>query len=71
MGKKLSEWPGSPMKRFGGNSKKILRRAKHQKLIELVQKSDQLLQDLLNGDNEAAAKAIQDVHDTMIRRIRK
>ena len=50
---------------------KILRRAKHQKLIELVQKSDQLLQDLLNGDNEAAAKAIQDVHDTMIRRIRK
>ena len=42
----------------------ILRRAKHKKLIELVRKSDRLLQDIINGRNEEAAEAIQDVHDS-------
>ena len=43
---------------------KILRKAKHKSLIELVQKSDQLLIDTLSGNSDAVAKAIADVHDS-------
>ncbi|MBQ9252008.1 MAG: AAA family ATPase [Clostridia bacterium] len=42
----------------------ILRRSKHQTLIELVKRSDQLLRDTLAGNSEAVAKAIADVHDS-------
>lgn len=43
---------------------KILRKAKHKSLIELVKKSDQLLKDTLEGKSDAVAKAIADVHDS-------
>ena len=43
---------------------KILRKAKHKSLIELVKKSDQLLKDTLEGKRDAVAKAIADVHDS-------
>lgn len=43
---------------------KILRRANHKTLMELVRKSDQLLQDTLAENSEAVAKAIQEVHET-------
>ena len=43
---------------------KILRKAKHKSLIELVKKSDQLLKDTLEGNNDAVVKAIADVHDS-------
>ena len=43
---------------------KILRKAKHRSLIELVRKSDQLLKDTLEGKSDAVAKAIADVHDS-------
>lgn len=43
---------------------KILRKAKHKSLIELVRKSDQLLKDTLKGKNDAVAKAIAGVHDS-------
>ena len=42
----------------------ILRKAKHKSLIELVRKSDKLLQDTLDGKSDAVAKAIADVHDS-------
>ncbi len=43
---------------------KILRKAKHKSLIELVKKSDQLLKDTLEVKCDAVAKAIADVHDS-------
>ena len=43
---------------------KILRRAKHKSIIDLVTKSDQLLQDTLAGNSDAVAKAIHEVHET-------
>ena len=43
---------------------KILRKAKHKSLIELVRKSDQLLKDTLEGQNDAVARAIAEVHDS-------
>lgn len=43
---------------------KILRKAKHKSLIELVRRSDKLLQDTLAGNSDAVAKAIADVHDS-------
>ncbi len=43
---------------------KILRKAKHKSLIELVQKSDQLLKDTLECKEDAMARAIQEVHDS-------
>ena len=43
---------------------KLLRRAKHKSLIELVKKSDKLLKDTLEGSEEAVAKAIAEVHDS-------
>ncbi len=43
---------------------KILRRAKHKELIELVRKSDQLLRDTLARNCDAVAKAVQEVHET-------
>jgi len=42
----------------------ILRRAKHKSLIALVKKSDQLLQDTLDGKEDAVAKAIATVHES-------
>ena len=42
----------------------ILRKAKHHNLVKLVMKSDRLLQDTLNCNADAVAKAIQDVHDS-------
>ena len=43
---------------------KILRKAKHKSLIELVRKSDKLLKDTLDRKSDAVAKAIADVHDS-------
>ena len=43
---------------------KILRKAKHKSLIQLVKKSDQLLKDTLEGKSDTVAKAIADVHDS-------
>ncbi len=43
---------------------KILRKAKHKSLIQLVKRSDQLLKDTIAGNCEAVAKAIQDVHES-------
>ncbi len=43
---------------------KILRKAKHKSLIELVRRSDRLLKDTLEGKSDAVAKAIADVHDS-------
>ena len=43
---------------------KILRRSKHKSLIELVKKSDQLLKDTLEGNNDAVAKGVAQVHDS-------
>ena len=43
---------------------KILRKAKHKSLIELVRKSDKLLKDTLDGNSDAVATAIADVHDS-------
>ena len=43
---------------------KILRKAKHSGLIELVRKSDRLLEDTLAGNEEAVARAIQEIHDS-------
>lgn len=43
---------------------KILRKAKHRSLIELVRKSDRLLKDTLEGNNDAVARAIAEVHDS-------
>ena len=42
----------------------ILRRTKHDKLIELVRRSDQLLADTLAGKEQEVAKAVQEVHDS-------
>ena len=44
---------------------KILRRAKHQKLIELVERSDRLLEDTIAGNEEAVAATIEKVHETV------
>ena len=43
---------------------KILRKSGHKSLIALVQKSDRLLQDTLEGNEEAVAKAISEVHES-------
>lgn len=43
---------------------KILRKAEHKDLIALVKKSDHLLKDTLDGNSDAVAKAITDVHET-------
>ena len=43
---------------------KILRRARHASLIELVRRSDQLLCDTIAGDGDAVARAIQEVHES-------
>ncbi|MBR2257542.1 MAG: AAA family ATPase [Blautia sp.] len=42
----------------------ILRKAKHKSLIELVKRSDRLLQDTISGNSDAVAKAVQEVHDS-------
>lgn len=44
--------------------RKVLRRAKHDTLIELVKRSDKLLKDTLSGNCEAVAKAISDIRDS-------
>lgn len=41
---------------------RILRKAKHKDLIELVRRSDQLLKDTLEGKEDEVAKAIARVH---------
>ena len=43
---------------------KILRKTKHQTLIGLIRKSDQLLKDTLAGNSDAVARGIQEVHDS-------
>lgn len=43
---------------------KILRKVRHRSLIELVKRSDRLLQDTLDGKSDTVAKAIADVHDS-------
>ena len=43
---------------------KILRRAKHEKLIRFVRSSDKLLEDTLAGNENAVAGFIQEVHDS-------
>jgi hypothetical protein len=42
----------------------ILRKAKHKRLVELVRKSDQLLKDVLAGNETAVASAIHEVHES-------
>ena len=46
-----------------GEFSRILKKAKHQKLVELVRRSEQLLSDTLAGNAEAVAAAIQSVRD--------
>ena len=46
--------------------RKILRKAKRQKLIELVRRSDQLLADTLARKNDNVSKTIQDIHETSL-----
>ncbi len=43
---------------------KILRKAKHRDLVDLVRKSDKLLSDTFEGNAEAVAKAISEVHES-------
>ena len=43
---------------------KILRKAKHSSLIQLVKRSDQLLQDTIACNSDSVAKVIQDVHES-------
>lgn len=43
---------------------RILRRASHKDLVDLVRRSDRLLKKTLAGDEDAVAKAIAEVHDT-------
>ncbi|MBQ6505250.1 MAG: AAA family ATPase [Flexilinea sp.] len=43
---------------------KILRKAKHSELIELVKKSDQLLKDTIAGNEEAVSAAFDRIRDT-------
>lgn len=43
---------------------RILRRARNSHLVELVRKSDQLLEDTIAGKSNAVAAAIQEVHET-------
>ena len=43
---------------------KILRKAKHRELLELVRKSDQLLRDTLAGNADAVAAAVEEVRST-------
>ena len=42
----------------------ILRKGKHQSLLALVRKSDQVLRDTLAGNADAVAAAVQEVHDS-------
>ena len=42
----------------------IMRKGKHKSLIALIQRSDQLLEDTLAGNQDAVADAIQKVHDS-------
>ncbi len=42
----------------------MLRKAKHQRLVELVEKSDKLLNDTLAGNETAVAEAIAEVHES-------
>lgn len=44
---------------------KLLRKSEHKELIALVQRSDQLLNDTLAGNELSVAKAIQEVHDSV------
>ena len=43
---------------------KILRKAKHESLIRLIKKSDQLFEDTLAGKEGAVARGIADIHDS-------
>ena len=43
---------------------KLLRKARHKDLINLVRSSDRLLEDTLSGNEEAVAAAIRKVHDS-------
>ena len=43
---------------------KILRKARHKELVKLVQRSDKLLQDTIDGKEEEVAKVIQEIHDS-------
>ena len=42
----------------------IIRKAKHKGLVNLIKRSDKLLEDTIAGNSDAVAKAIQEVHDT-------
>ncbi len=53
-----------PNKEVESEFTKILRKAKHRRLAELVRRSDQLLEDVLAGNEPAVASAIHDVHDS-------
>ena len=43
---------------------KILRKSRHKSLIDLVKRSDRLLKDTLNGNEEAVARAVAEVQDS-------
>lgn len=42
----------------------ILRKSGHRRLIELIRRSDLLLEDTIAGNSEAVAAAIQEIHDS-------
>lgn len=43
---------------------KILKKGKHTELIHLIQKSDYLLEKTIQGDADAVAKAVSEIHDS-------
>ncbi|MDO5132842.1 MAG: AAA family ATPase [Eubacteriales bacterium] len=63
-GDTLTGLAGIPNEEVRLEFEKILRKAKHKNLIELVRKSDRLLRDTIAGNAERVAEAIQEVHDT-------
>ena len=53
-----------PNEEIRAEFRKLLRRGKHQKLLELIRASDQLLEDTLHGNEEAVARAVEKVRDS-------
>ena len=55
---------GIPNEEVRTEFKKILSKANHKELVALIRKSDQLLTDTLEGNVDAVAEAISDIHDS-------
>jgi len=52
-----------PNEEVRGEFEKILRKAGHRELLELVKKSDRLLKNTIEGNSDAVAEAVQEIHD--------